>query len=70
MAIAKVAQILMLLRREGWSIERQVGSHRQFRHATKKGTVTVNGHESDTLSHYLVRSILKQAGLTKEDLSK
>jgi predicted RNA binding protein YcfA (HicA-like mRNA interferase family) len=45
-------------------------SHRQFRHSTKKGTVTVNGHHGDTLPHWLVGSILKQAGLTKEDLEK
>jgi predicted RNA binding protein YcfA (HicA-like mRNA interferase family) len=40
------------------------------RHPTKPGTVTVNGHEGDTLSHGLVASILKQAGLRKEDLHK
>jgi hypothetical protein len=34
----------------------------------KKGTVTVNGHDGDTLSHGLVNAILKQAGLTKENL--
>jgi len=38
--------------------------------ACKKGTVTVNGHEGETIPHWLVGAILKQAGLTKEDLKK
>jgi predicted RNA binding protein YcfA (HicA-like mRNA interferase family) len=68
MAVAKVRDIL---KRDGWRLERHEGtSHRQFRHPTKPGTVTVNGHEGDTLSHGLVGSILKQAGLSKEDLRK
>ena len=71
MAVAKVRDVLKMLRRDGWRLERQEGtSHRQFRHSTKKGTVAVNGHDGDTLPHWLVGSILKQAGLTKEDLEK
>jgi predicted RNA binding protein YcfA (HicA-like mRNA interferase family) len=71
MAVAKVRDILKMLRRDGWWMERQEGtSHRQFRHSAKKGTVTVNGHDGDTLPHWLVGSILKQAGLTKEDLKQ
>ena len=64
--IAKVRDLISKLRRDGWLMDRQEGSHRQFRNATKRGIVTVNGHESDTLSHSLVRSI----GLTREDLRK
>jgi predicted RNA binding protein YcfA (HicA-like mRNA interferase family) len=70
MAVSKVRDILKALRDDGWWLERQEGSHRQFRHSAKKGTVTVNGHDGDTLPHWLVGSILKQAGLTKEDLKK
>jgi predicted RNA binding protein YcfA (HicA-like mRNA interferase family) len=70
MAIAKVRDILRMLRRDGWRLERQEGSHRQFRHASKRGTVTVNGHEGETMPHWLVGVILRQAGLTKEDLKK
>ena len=70
MALAKVRDILKMLRRDGWHLERQVGSHRHFRHPRKKGTVTVNGHDSDTLPHWLVGSILNQAGLKREDLKK
>ena len=70
MALAKVRDILKLLRREGWRLDRQSGSHRQFRHAVKPGTVTVAGKENVTLPHATVNSILEQAGLTKEDLKR
>ncbi len=59
--------LLRVLREDGWRLERQTGSHRQFRHESKKGTVTINGHEGDTLSHWLVTAILKQAGLSKKE---
>ena len=49
MAVANVRDVLTMLRRDGSSLERQTGSHRQFRHARKPGTITVNGHEGDTL---------------------
>jgi predicted RNA binding protein YcfA (HicA-like mRNA interferase family)/predicted RNase H-like HicB family nuclease len=70
MAIAKVRDILRMLRRDGWWLELQQGSHRQFRHASKRGTVTVNGHEGETIPEWLVGAILRQAGLTKEDLKE
>src|SRR5471030_3304561 len=63
MAIAEVRDILKMLRRDGWWPERQEGtSHRQFRYSTKEATVTVNGHNGDTLPHWLVGSILKPSG--------
>lgn len=58
----KVIDIIRMLHKDGWSIARQRGSHRQFTHPTKKGTVTVNGKESDTVPQELLNSIYKQAG--------
>ena len=42
---------------------RPPGSHRQFKHATKPGRVTVPGKPSDDLAPGTLNSILKQAGL-------
>jgi predicted RNA binding protein YcfA (HicA-like mRNA interferase family) len=42
---------------------RQRGSHRQFKHTTKNGTVTVAGKPGDELHPKTAASILKQAGL-------
>jgi len=58
----KVIEVIDLLRHEGWILYDQSGSHRQFKHKTKKGKVTVNGKLSDTLSQELLNSIWKQAG--------
>jgi predicted RNA binding protein YcfA (HicA-like mRNA interferase family) len=59
-----VKQILKLLKEDGWEVVRQKGSHRQLRHPTKPGTVTVSGHKlSDDIPPGTENSILKQAGL-------
>lgn len=57
----KVAHLLKLLQKDGWFLHEQRGSHRQFKHPTKKGRVTVNVKPSDTLSQELLNSIWKQA---------
>lgn len=58
----KVSEILKMLGKEGWYIDRQKGSHRQLKHPSKPGLVTVNGKPSDTLDQDLLNSIWKQAG--------
>ena len=58
----KVRQVIDLLKRDGWILDRTKGDHRQFVHLTKPGTVTVSGQMSDELSHFLLNSIWKQAG--------
>lgn len=63
MKTVKVSKILRDLRDDGWIQVRQRGSHRQFKHPTKKGTVTVNGKESTTISGFLLKSIEAQSGL-------
>ena len=48
---------------DGWFLSRTKGSHRQYKHASKKGLVTVAGHPSDDIDKGTLNSILKQAGL-------
>ena len=59
----KVAEILRLLQQDGWFLVAQRGSHRQFKHPSKVGRVTVPGKASDDLAPGTQNSILKQAGL-------
>ena len=59
----KVRAILDLLQADGWLLDRTRGSHRQFKHATKPGVVTVPGKPSDDLAPGTQNSILKQAQL-------
>jgi predicted RNA binding protein YcfA (HicA-like mRNA interferase family) len=59
----KVKEIIKLIEKDGWYLSRQKGSHRQYKHATKTGVVTVPGKESDDLKKGTENSILKQAQL-------
>jgi len=44
-------------------LARTKGSHRQFKHPTKRGTVTVAGKPNIDVPPGTLNSILKQAGL-------
>jgi len=59
----KVKEMIKRLEADGWECVRQKGSHKQFRHPVKKGTVTVSGHRpSDEIPKGTQKSIEKQAG--------
>lgn len=63
MKVVKVLEILRKLNEDGWQLVHQRGSHRQYKHPTKPGKVTVNGKSSDDITGTLLKSIEKQAGL-------
>lgn len=58
----KPKEVIELLLKDGWVQVGCKGSHRQFRHPTKPGKVTVNGKLNKPLSQFLLNSIWKQAG--------
>ena len=60
-----VRDAIRALQRDGWQQVRMRGSHRQFRHGTKSGTVTVAGKLSDDLARGTWGSIVKQADLAE-----
>jgi len=62
----QVRDVIKLLEKDGWSLDRTRGSHRQFVHSKKAGIVTVSGHPSDDVHPKTLKSIWKQAGLEKE----
>lgn len=59
----KVGEVIKLLEADGWYLVETKGSHRQFKHPTKPGRVTVPGKLSKDLNPNTLSSILKQAGL-------
>jgi predicted RNA binding protein YcfA (HicA-like mRNA interferase family) len=63
MATVKVREIVAMLESDGWYVVTFRGSHRQFKHVTKGGRVTLAGKPSDDLAPGTLNSILKQAGL-------
>jgi predicted RNA binding protein YcfA (HicA-like mRNA interferase family) len=61
----KVSEILRTLQDDGWWLVATRGSHRQYKHPSKPGRVTVPGKPGDDLAAGTLNSILKQAGLKK-----
>ncbi|MEK8090932.1 type II toxin-antitoxin system HicA family toxin [Thermithiobacillus plumbiphilus] len=62
----KVKDLIAPIEAHGWQQVRQRGSHRQFHHPTKPGTVTVAGKPNLDVPPGTLNSALKQAGLKKE----
>jgi predicted RNA binding protein YcfA (HicA-like mRNA interferase family) len=63
----KVRELIALIEADGWFLVRTKGSHRQFHHQTKKGTVTVSGKPTVDVPPGTLNSALKQAGLKKQE---
>ena len=59
----KVREAIRMIEDDGWYLVETRGSHRQFKHQTKPGRVTIAGKPSDDLAPGTFNSILKQAGL-------
>ena len=63
----KVRDLIKMLEADGWTHVRTTGSHRQFKHPTKPGLVTVAGHPSVDVPKGTLRAIIDQAGLTVDE---
>jgi predicted RNA binding protein YcfA (HicA-like mRNA interferase family) len=61
----KVRDVLRMIEVDGWFLVRTRGSHRQYKHPTKPGLVTVPGKPGDDLAPGTLNSVLKQAELKK-----
>ena len=61
----RVRDAIKLIEEDGWHLVRTRGSHRQYKHPSKPGLVTIPGKLSKDLPPGLQRSILKQAGMER-----
>jgi len=61
--VLKVREAIKLIEDDGWYEVTQKGSHRQYKHPTKKGRVTIAGKRSMDLDPKTENSIRKQAGM-------
>ena len=59
----KVRELVKMIERDGWVQVRMKGSHRQFKHPVKSGTVTVSGKAGIDVPPGTLNSVLKQADL-------
>jgi predicted RNA binding protein YcfA (HicA-like mRNA interferase family) len=59
----KVGEVIKLLENDGWVQVRMRSSHRQFKHPSKPGLVTVAGKPSVDIPPGTLNNILKQGGL-------
>jgi predicted RNA binding protein YcfA (HicA-like mRNA interferase family) len=62
----KVHEAIRLIEADGWFLVATRGSHRQYKHRTTAGRVTIAGKPSDDLAPGTLNSILKQAGLKEQ----
>lgn len=62
----KVAEIIRRLQQDGWYLAGTKGSHRQFKHPSKLGLVTVAGKSSLEMPRGTLNSILRQPQLKQE----
>ena len=61
----KVRDVIKLIESDGWYLVVTKGSHRQYKHPTKPGRVTIAGHPSDDLAPGTLNSVFKQAQVHK-----
>jgi predicted RNA binding protein YcfA (HicA-like mRNA interferase family) len=64
----KVRDVIKIIKADGWYPVVTKGSHRQYKHPTKPGRVTIAGHPSHDLAPGTLNSILKQAQLKKKEV--
>jgi predicted RNA binding protein YcfA (HicA-like mRNA interferase family) len=61
------AGVIHLIEADGWYLVATKGSHRQFKHPSKTGRVTIAGKPSGDLAPGTLNSVLKQAGLKDKE---
>jgi predicted RNA binding protein YcfA (HicA-like mRNA interferase family) len=62
----KVRDIIKMIEDDGWYLVATRGSHRQYKHPTKPGRITIAGHPNHEVAPETLNSILKQAKLKEE----
>ena len=61
----KVRDVIRLVEDDGWRCVVVRGSHRQFKHTTKTGRVTISGHPGDDMPKGTLGAVLRQAKIER-----
>jgi len=59
----KSSELLRILKKDGWYVVRQKGSHLVMRHPTKTGVIIYPFHANHEIGKGLERKIKKDAGI-------
>lgn len=62
----KVRQLIYDLKLAGFALDRQKGSHRQFKHSDWPGVVTISGGEGDDVQRYQERQVAQAIAQTRK----
>lgn len=63
----KIRDLLKALRKAGFELERQKGSHRQFKHPNLAGVITLAGAEGDDAKTYQERQVAEVIAKTRSE---
>jgi len=66
----KIRDAIKLIEEDGWYLVTTKGSHRQYKHPTKLGRVTIAGHPNDDLAPGTLNSVFKQTQIQKPKKKK
>lgn len=66
----KIRDVIKLIEDDGWYLIAVKDSHRQYKHPTKSGRVTLAGHPNDDLAPGTLNSVFKQAQAHKPKKGK
>ena len=66
--VVTFAEVDRALRRLGFAVSRQRGSHVSYRHADGRGT-TVPNHASRDIGRSLIREILREAEVSEDEFA-
>lgn len=62
----KIRQLISDLKDAGFSLDRQKGSHRQFRHDNFHGVITLSGGDGDDARHYQEKQVAEAIAFSKK----
>ena len=68
--MVKVRDVIKLIEADGWHLVVTKGSHRQYKHSTKLGRVTIAGHPGHDLAPGTLNSIFKQAQIKMPEIKR
>lgn len=59
----RYAELLRILKKDGWELHRNGANHDLYRHPTKAGQIPIPRHQSKEVKDGTLARILKDAGL-------